>query len=766
MVVRYKFRLYLFSLLMLAGFFVLAYRLWSLQIDRHAEFVKLMPTGSELKARIPGVRGEIKDRNGITLASNRAIFEVRINLGEMMNEYHRLVRIGQMKEVPPFKYMVPLKGIMREQSEPDLAAIFRETIVRRLGEIGLEARDFNADQDMRIHYRTFGSIVPWVYRKDLTFTEFSRFAEHNLGLPGVTVAERAVRHYPFQALACHILGYVKQAEDQQVSEEERAGWDRYLPDDFGVAGLEQSFDGYLRGKPGMRTMKVNTRGRLVGEVSFKEPRKGNDVYLTIDARMQFIAEKALQDGGIGRGSVVVIEPNSGEVLAMASVPSYNPNKFIPSISTEDWSGKNGYLNNPVNPLFNRALQPYAPGSTFKIPISFAGCLANIQMRTFNCPGGVVYGNRMMQCWIGQKGGSHGTLNLSDAIMRSCNCFFYRYGNAAGINNITKACQMLGVGQRTGIELEDEHPGILPNPQWLQLNKPLERWSDGFTANTSIGQGFVLATPLQMASVVATVANGGKSFRPHLLKRVVDGETVVKDVQPDVRAELEKEGITKEEIEMIRKGMWKVVNAPSGTAKSAQIPKVEVAGKTGTAQFWRVAKGVKSKDNHTWFISFAPYDKPKFAVCVLVQGGHSGGGTAAPVATRVMEQALALTNGYDVKIEPVPEAAGNFNQITAVTYQAGPVLVAAVAEDEDLGPEREEEVVIPVARPVARPSIRPQADAAGAVEAQQETKIPKAVPVRRAGLFNRGGEGATPAPKPATEEDNTQRKRGLLDRLLR
>jgi penicillin-binding protein 2 len=763
MVVRYKFRLYLFSLLMLAGFFLLVYRLWSLQIDRHAEFAKMVRVGSELKARIPGVRGEIKDRNGITLATNRAIFEVRINLGEMLNEYNRLVRIGQMKEVPPFTHNVTERGIMRERSEPDVAQIFKQTIMRRLGEIGLEARSFNADEDMRIHFRTFASIVPWVYRKDVTFTEFSRFAEHNLGLPGVTVAERAVREYPYQSLASHILGYVRLPEDQRVSEEEKEEWDRYLPDDFGGEGVEKSFDEYLKGKPGVRTMKVSERGRLVGEVSFKEPRKGNDVYLTIDARIQYIAEKALRDGGIGRGAVVVIEPNSGEVLAMASVPSYNPNKFIPSISTKDYRE---YLDNPVNPLFNRAVQAYAPGSTFKIPIAFAGCLADIQGRSYSCPGGVQYGNKTMHCWIAQKGGSHGSLGLSDAIMRSCNCFFYRYGNAAGINNITKACQMLGVGVKTGIELEADTPGVLPNPEWLQLNLPKERWSDGFTANTSIGQGFVLATPLQMASVVATVANGGKSYRPHLLKRVMDGDTLVKEQQPEELASLEKEGITPQEIELIRKGMWKVVNAPSGTARGAQIPNVEVAGKTGTAQAWRPDKGKSIKDNHTWFISFAPYVKPKYAVCILVQGGYSGGGTAAPVAKRVLEQALALDHGYEVKIEPIPEEKGNFNQVLAVTYEAGPVLVAAVEEDQDLGQESEPVAEIPVARPVARPSIRRDADAAGAVEADQAPRIPKAVPVRRAGLFNRGGEGEKPSPKPATEEDKTQGKRGLLDRLFR
>ncbi len=761
MVVKYKFRLYLIALVMLAGFLLLTVRLWSLQIDRHAEFVKKVKVGYELKARIPGVRGEIKDRNGITLASNRAIFEVRVNIGEMMTEYNRLVKIGQMREMPPHEYEVPDKGIMRKRSEPDVVEIFKQTIARRLDEMGL-ARDFNSEA-MRRHYRTYGSIVPWVYRKDLSFNEFSRFAEHNLGLPGVTVAERGVRHYPFESLACHIMGYVSLPDEQRVSPEERAGWDRYLPDDFGVAGVEKSFDEYLKGKPGVRTMKVNERGRLVGEVSFQEPRKGNDVYLTIDARIQFIAERALRDGGIGRGAIVVIDPNNGEVLAMASVPSYDPNRFIPEINNEEYKA---YLDNPVIPLLNRAVRPYVPGSIFKIPISFAGCLAKIQGRRFNCSGGVTYGNKYMKCWIKDKGGSHGSLDLSDAIMRSCNCFYYQYGNTAGIDNITKACQLLGVGEKTGIELDEESPGILPNPQWLRMNAPLERWSAGFTANTAIGQGFVMTTPLQMASATATVANGGKSYRPHLLKRVQDGATPVLDNQPEPRADLEAEGLSKQDIELIRKGMWKVVNGAGGTARAAQINNIEVAGKTGTAQVWRLDQRRRIKDNNTWFISFAPYEKPRFAVCVLVQGGNSGGGTASPVAKRVLEQSLALDNGYDVKVQPVPEFAGSFKLVDTVSYEAGPTLLTAVNEDEDLGPENETVTDIPVARPVASPSIRQEADAAGTVDTGTR-RIPKAVPVRRAGLFNNNsGQGGKPPPSSAPPEESTQRKRGLFDRLFR
>ncbi len=762
MVVKYKFRLYLLALVMLASFMLLAVRLWSLQIDRHAEFVSKVKVGYELKARIPGVRGEIKDRNGLTLASNRAIFEVRVNLGEMMTEYLRLVRVGQVKEAPEFEYEVPEKGIMRKRTEPDVVEIFKQTIARRLDEMGL-ARDFNSNK-MRTHYRTFGSIVPWVYRNDLTFSEFSRFAEHNLGLPGVTVSERGVRHYPFESLACHLLGYVRLPDDQRVSPEERAGWDRYLSDDFGVTGVEKSFDDFLRGKPGVRTMKVNERGRMVGEVSFQEPRKGNDVYLTIDARIQFIAERALRDGGIGRGSIVVIDPANGEVLAMASVPSYNPNKFIPEITAKEY---NAYLENPINPLMNRAVRPYVPGSIFKIPISFAGCLAKIQGRRFSCSGGVTYGNKYMQCWIGAKGGAHGSLDLSDAIMRSCNCFYYQYGNAAGIDNITKACQLLGVGERTGIELDEENAGILPNPQWLRIYKPADRWSSGYTANTAIGQGAVQTTPLQMASVTATVANGGQSYRPHLLKRVMDGSALVFDNQPEPRADLEGEGFSKQDIEVIRKGMWKVVNGTSGTARAAQIKNIEVAGKTGTAQVWREdERRRKLKDNNTWFVSFAPYEKPRFAVCVLIQGGNSGGGTAAPVAKRVLEQSLALDNGYDVRVQPVPEFAGSFRLVDTVSYEGGPMLLTAVSEDEDLGPENETVTDIPVARPVTAPSIRQEADAAGTVDTGGR-KVPKAVPVRRAGLFNNsGGQGAKPPPPSAPPEENTQRKRGLFDRIFR
>lgn len=774
MVVKYRFRLYLFALAMMCGFGVLVFRLWSLQIDRREEFAKMIPGAKKERARIPGPRGEIKDRNGVVLATNKASFEVRVNLAEVVTEFKRDVKIHnegkgnkepgfKKREIPEVTFELAEKGIRRQKPELDIFKVFEDTIARRMKEMGVH-KDYSIDS-LRVHYRSFGGAVPWVYRDDLTFAEFSRIAEHNLGLPGVTVAERASRVYPLKALACHILGYVRLPDDQRVSAEERKGWDYYVPDDFGGAGVEKSFDAHLRGKPGERVMQRDQRGRPVGELyeEYKEPRKGNDVYLTLDARMQIIADKALREGNVGRGAVVVIEPNSGEVLALVSVPSFDPNQFIPSIQQSDWDL---LLNNKTVPLLNRAVRGHAPGSTFKIPISFAGCLADIQKQRFNCSGAVTYGNTSMQCWIQrQSGGSHGSLDLSDAIMKSCNCFFYRYGNAAGIGNITKVGKVLGVGEKTGIELEDEDAGILPNPDWLRANRPAERWSDGYTANTSIGQGMVLASPLQMASVTASVANGGKAWNPHLLKRVMDGDKVILDNPPSLRGDLSA-NVTPDEIEIIRKGMWKVVNDPGGTGKGAKITGVEVAGKTGTAQNWRRdERNNKVDDNHTWFISFAPYQNPKFAVCVLVQNGKSGGGVAAPVARRVLEQCMALEKGYIVDTtQAMPPAEGHFKHIPAVQYaDAGVPLLPPTDEDGDVGgagAPNAEPVDEPAPRVNAAPNIRRKADSAGSAGSNSEQNVPKAVPVRRVGIFNRGSSQET---KPS---DSAPSGGGLFRRIFR
>ena len=740
MVVKYRFRLYLFTLVILTGFGALAYRLWNLSVERHEEFVHKVPGTTEWRARIPGTRGEIKDRNGITLVSNKASFEVRVNLRTLVDEYDKQIKAenknlpkDQQRKLPTRPYEYYDRGIKRTKPETDIDTIFKDVVITALNRLGL-ARPYNANQ-LRVHYRTHRGTVPWVYCRDLTFEEFSQFAEHRLGLPGMEIEARPVRQYLYDSLACHVLGYVSLPDVDKATDEEIKEWSSYVPDDYGVYGVEKTFDAELRGRPGVRTWLQNEKGRLVREISYEEPRQGNDVWLTLDARIQLIAERALREStpAIGRGAVVVLQPATGEVLAMASVPSFNPNKFIPAISKDDFKD---YLSNPCVPLLNRAVRGFVPGSTYKIMTSFAGILAGVQGSHYNCPGGITIAGRYMQCWIGQKGGSHGTLGLSEGIMRSCNCFFYQYGNAAGDANLTKSGDMFGLGQRTGIELEEEDPGILPTKRWWMVNRPRDPFSSATIANISIGQGAVLATPLQMAGVAAAVGNGGIAFRPHLLKKVMDGPELSREARPQeyIRGNFADLGLTPEKLELVRKGMWRVVMDEGGTAKAARIQGVDVAGKTGTAQNWRKDKGVFVKDNHTLFITFAPYDNPKFACCVLVQGGKGGGVSAAPIAKRIMEQALALDTVPDFKIElaAVNEVRGNFNPVEVVTFDGvSPIPQPAGAEEENTVSSADEP---PRSRsddaPKVRAKVREDADEEGSRGIQN-----KQAP-RRANFFQR------------------------------
>jgi penicillin-binding protein 2 len=492
-------------------------------------------------------------------------------------------------------------------------------------ELGV-ARDYNANA-LQIHYRT-NREVPYNYRQDLDFDEMAIFSEKNLGLAGVNVSVKPVRWYVYGSMASHLLGYVGSPHELDKLPDLR-DFNFYEPDIEGKTQLELFLNEQLKGKPGARILQRNAKGIIEGEVGRREPVQGNNAYLTIDAKIQYIAEEALRV--VGRGAAVVVDPRNGDILAMASVPSYDPNVFIPSISATKWTEIN---KDETNPLVNRAISAYAPGSTYKVPISLAGLRAGVGENAFSCYGGVQYGNKYMKCWIAEKKRTHGRLALEDALKVSCNAFFYQFGNAAGIDNIVAMGNMLGLGQKSGIPISGESPGVLPGPEWLSSANPRARWSNGLTANTAIGQGDVLASPLQMAMVTAAVANGGTVYYPRLIDRVVEqnGKTVSQE-PPRIRANLVKDGgVTPEQIETVRKGMWNVVNESGGTAGRAANPKMVTAGKTGTAQFWRSGK----KDNHTWFISFAPYDNPEYVVVVFVQGAKSGGGVSAPIAAKIIE----------------------------------------------------------------------------------------------------------------------------------
>ncbi|MDB6004985.1 MAG: hypothetical protein JWR15_1972 [Prosthecobacter sp.] len=406
-----------------------------------------------------------------------------------------------------------------------------------------------------------------------------------------------LRNYPLKALAAHMVGYRGATKAH--------------------AGVEKQHDTEL------------TAGR--------------DVTLTLDMRLQSLALRAMTEAGVMRGAAVVLDPRTGEVLAAVSLPSYDPNQFVPAIDLQSWDA---LLRHHDAPMLNRCLRGFAPGSTFKLLPGLAGGAAGISAQKFNCTGSVTYGNSVMRCWIhSQNGGGHGMLGMSDALAVSCNCYWYEFGNLVGIEQIESMGQKIGFGSAYGI-MDEEDKGILPGPTWLKQNHPQERWSAASNANVYIGQGFTRATPLQMAVLSATVGNGGRVPQPG----------IVKQEEPRAwRTDLTQGTLTAAAVEPLREGMRLAVNGDSGTGRPAQSDKVVIAGKTGTAQNWRKdAAGARVEDNHGWFIGFAPYDKPTLAFAIIKNGAKTGGGDCGPIAKRIVEEALALPADGSGEVKPVEE----------------------------------------------------------------------------------------------------------------
>lgn len=724
-------KLLVVAVLMTAALGILLARMWFVQILHGSDYKVRIKGHSELTVRLPSVRGEICDRNGVPLVENRASMEVDFYLPDIVRAW----KDQHDDDVPTIKNRVLVHGMPKDVELPDIVKIVNESIIPRLEKLGL-AGDYNT-RKLQVHFRD-NAEVPFVYRQDLDFETMARFSENSLDLPGVKVTLKPVRHYVYGALAAHLFGYVGMSGE--LDPEDAAGFTFYQPDVEGKAQIEQAYDDDLKGIPGKRVLQRNAHGVIDGESSRVEPKQGSKVLLTIDARIQFIVEKAMRV--VGRGAAVVLDPNSGDILAMVSVPSFDPNDFVPSISKEDWEKLS---KDETDPLMNRAINAYAPGSTFKLCTALAGLRAGVGNNQYNCSGGVQYGNKFMRCWVLTAKPPlppHGTQDLPTAMKNSCDPFFYQYGNAAGIDQIDFVGHLLGVGQKTDLPLNNVASGVLPGPDWLAKNAPRERWSPGYTANTSIGQGFVLATPLQMAVMAATVANAGTVYQPHLVKQVVTQDGVVtKESAITVNADLGKDGGLKpDQIEKVRKGMWKVVNDESGTARKARVKDTVVAGKTGTAQFWRG----KIKDNHTWFICFAPYDKPKYVVCIFVQGGKSGGGVAAPIAAKILEQIFAMEKGQEVKLEALEPAPGSFQQITGVDFSkefpaqygtdSAPVPDAPADDNEDHQPNGESKA----GAPTAKPDIKEEADAHPQNKSRPQNGLQK--------FFNFLGGGRSAVPK--------------------
>src|SRR6266446_8502935 len=594
-----RWRLQFLALMFLAGLAALLGRLWFVQVAHGPEWTAKIRGSSEATVRIPSVRGEIRDRNGTTLVQNRASYEVDFYLPEMVKGYRE--RVGP----PPLtEYRSTINGMPKDLKEPDIVKIVNSGIVPRLDDLDL-ARDYNSVQLQR-HFRT-NTEVPYSYLKDIDFETMAKFSEHDVGLPGVDITIKPVRSYVYGALASHLLGYVGAPDD--TNKEEARKFTFYQGDVDGKSNIEKAMDDYLRGKPGVRYLRRNAKGTIDGVLREDPPQQGANVFLTIDARIQAITDEALR--AVSRAGAVVVDPNNGNILAMASVPSFDPNTFIPSIKAKDWQA---LQKDEGDPLVNRAISALPPGSTFKLITSLAGLRGpkNLQGAKYSCGGGVSYGDHFFRCWVAEKHYTHGTIGLADAIKVSCDSFFYQYGNAAGIQSIDAVGKMLGIGEESGLQLSGEQTGNMPGPEWMQIHHPQERWSQAQTANVSIGQGYTLVSPLQLAMAYATAANGGTCYYPRLVDKVLkqDGSPGL-DAQgnpaappPRVRSDLRQE-ISPDQIELVRKGLWKVVNEAGGTGGRARLKDWVVAGKTGTAQ----ASTNGKKDTIAWFCCFAPFDHP-------------------------------------------------------------------------------------------------------------------------------------------------------------
>ncbi len=447
---------------------------------------------------------------------------------------------------------------------------------------------------------------------------------------GVVLAKSTpekTRHYPLKTLAAHVLGYTGKSDAGD-------------PTPQGRSGVEKQNDAVLR--------------------------SGQDVALTFDMRIQSLVHRAMAEAEVTRGAAVVLDPRNGEILAMVSLPSYDLNTFIPAITKANWES---YSADRDLPLFDRcAAGQFAPGSAFMPVTALAGISAGVGDRTFECDGELKIGPRSFRCWIqSQNNGHHGKLGMSEAIVKSCHCFWYQFGIATGPEAIGKVGGMIGMGQQYGV-LERESEGNLPVPSSLAEEGSAERWSDGTTANLAIGQGTTLVNPFQLAVLAATIGNGGKIPQPKLLTAM----------KTEWRADLAAEGLSASQIGPLREGMRLVVNGDSSTGKAAKSDQVIIAGKTGTAQSWRRVGSQRIEDNNAWFIGFAPFDKPTLAFAILKQGGRSGGSDCAPIAKRIVEEALALPADGSGEVKPVGDAAGDAGEKAEALRSAFDAKAAAIS----------------------------------------------------------------------------------------
>lgn len=578
-------RIRLIYLGMVACFVFLGLVLMREQIFRASRYRSSSERQSMRRVRISAERGRILDRNGVCLADNRPSYCIAVYVEELRQ---------------PGRWKRTVNKVMNVLNDVESV-------------IGLEKQLTEADVYGHIRKRLPLPLIAW---RDVNHKVLARLAESGKVFPGVDIYYEPVRVYPTGKYTAHIIGYVGRADIDEES------YHFYMPEMYGRRGIEGVYNDVLAGEAGGKLLRVDASGFRYDEKKEKDSIPGRDIVLSIDINIQRILTKALEGR---KGAAVMIDPRNGNILALVSAPSFNPNLFSPAISTKDWKKLN---NDPEIPLLNRAIAGmYAPGSIFKPMVAIAGLEAGVASAGthYKCPGYFQLGNVRFRCWLNS---GHGSIGMQKAIEQSCNTYFCQLGLASGIEKIYTAADFWGFGHITGIDLDGEQRGLLPNDDWKRRVMK-DGWRSGDTCNISIGQGALLVTPLQMALFTSSIANNGYVFKPRLVARI-----------PDQGELLRRMTWSRATMQVVRSGMHDVIQAESGTGKRAKIKGVEMAGKTGTAEY-----GPRdSRKKHTWMTAFAPYESPRYAIAVIVQDGESGGRTVAPIISEVMTSVFENERG--------------------------------------------------------------------------------------------------------------------------
>ena len=600
------------SLIVVSIFSVLALRLWYLQILGVDYYRDLSERNRIRYVSIQAPRGTIFDRNGTLLVDNRPAFTVSVLRQEVGDRDH------------VFAALSDLLGVDSEQ---------------------LEER-WRAGQGLPRYQ-------PLPLLEDVGRQAMEKVQENSVNLPGILVEVKPIRAYPYGEMAAHLFGYLGEVSEQELRQ---SGFTGYRSGEMvGKTALESMFEDRLRGAAGQKRIEVNVKGRELRQVTTRNPLPGQRLYLTIDATLQQAAETALADNA---GAVVVLDVNNGEVLAFVSKPTFDPAWFARGINSDEWRG---LINNPRHPMTNKVLRgQYPPGSTFKMAVALAALEAGTATPStkVQCNGSFKLSSSYeYRCW---KKRGHGSVDLHKAIKESCDVWFYTVGLETGIDRIASAAQRLGLGKQTGFPFGKERAGLIPSRAWKKKRFGTS-WYNGETVISAIGQGFVLTTPLQLASMAAALANGGIVWQPQIVQKVVglEGDTdwILKPEK------LTETAWSKESLRAVQGAMESVVNDVGGTAWRSRLKKVRFAGKTGTAQ---VVKRMSDEEeekadkddvipyqyrDHALFVSYAPVDNPQIAVAVVVEHGGHGSSAAAPIAKAI----------YEVYFTEAPDEKGAIQQ---------------------------------------------------------------------------------------------------------